>query len=245
MASRAEAADGRSLLELIERKRPTVMQATPATWRMLIEAGWNGTPELKVLCGGEALPADLASQLVPRCGELWNMYGPTETTIWSSVYRVRKSAGTAPIGRPIANTTFYILDGRQRPVPVGVSGELYIGGAGVSRGYLQRPELTAEKFLPNPFSEERGAQMYRTGDLARYLPDGNVQYLGRSDFQVKIRGFRIELGEIENQLAQHPAVQQTVVAAREFGSGDIRLVAYIVPKHDRHLTTSEARTYLQ
>ncbi|HEX7893580.1 MAG TPA: amino acid adenylation domain-containing protein, partial [Terriglobales bacterium] len=246
LATRAEASDGRLLLEQIGLRRPTVMQATPATWRMLIEAGWQGTKNLKVLCGGEALPADLAALLLPRCSELWTMYGPTETTIWSSVYRVREVNWTAaPVGRPIANTQMYVLDANGRPTPIGVPGELYIAGDGVARGYFRRPELTAEKFLHDPFSAQPDARMYRTGDLARFLPDGNIQYLGRTDFQVKIRGFRIELGEIESLLAQHPAVQQTVVAAREDSPGDKRLVAYIVPKSGEHLSTTDARAYLR
>ena len=249
LASRAEAADGQRLSELMKKRKPTVMQATPATWRMLIEAGWQGTPELKVLCGGEALPGDLAAQLLPRCGQLWNMYGPTETTIWSSVHLVDSATATAPIGRPIDNTTFYILDEGLQPVPRGVSGEVYIGGDGVARGYLGRPELTAEKFIADPFSERvpdrRSSRLYRTGDLARYLPDGSVQYLGRTDFQVKIRGFRIELGEIESVLAKHPAVQQAVVAAREDSPGSKRLVGYIVAKPGQHLSVTDARSYLK
>jgi amino acid adenylation domain-containing protein len=245
LASRAEAADGRRLLQLMQRLRPTVMQATPATWRMLIDTGWTGSPALRVLCGGEALQGDLVSQLLPRCAQLWNMYGPTETTIWSSVYRVQSATATAPIGHPIANTAFYILDSHMQPVPAGVAGELYVGGAGVAKGYLRRAELTTAKFVADPFAGRPGAVLYRTGDLARYLPDGNVQYLGRTDFQVKIRGFRIELGEIESVLAEHPAVQQAVVAAREDLPGDKRLVGYIVAKPGQHLNTTEARAHLK
>jgi amino acid adenylation domain-containing protein len=245
LASRSEAADGQRLLQLIRNRKPTIIQSTPATWRMLIEAGWEGSAELKVLCGGEALPGNLTAQLLPRCSELWNMYGPTETTIWSSVYRVNSATATAPIGRPIANTTFYILDAHMQPVPIGVSGELYIGGDGVARGYLSRPELTEAGFVPNPFDRRPDAKLYRTGDLARYLPDGNVQYLGRTDFQVKVRGFRIELGEIESVLAKHSSVRQAVVAAREDSPGDKRLVAYIVPKPGQHLSLVDARAYLK
>jgi amino acid adenylation domain-containing protein len=245
LASRAEAADGHRLLDLIRNRKPTIMQATPATWRMLIEAGWEGSADLKVLCGGEALPGNLAVQLLPRCAELWNMYGPTETTIWSSVYRVNSAMVTTPIGRPIANTTFYILDAHMQAVPVGVSGELYIGGDGVARGYFRRPELTEARFVPNPFDRQPGVKLYRTGDLAKYLPDGNVQYLGRTDFQVKVRGFRIELGEIESVLAKHSAVRQAVVAAREDTPGDKRLVAYIVCKPGQHVSLIDARAYLK
>jgi amino acid adenylation domain-containing protein len=245
LTSRPEAADSRRLHELLKRRKPTVMQATPATWRMLIDSGWKGSPKLKILCGGEALPGDLSSQLLPRCAELWNMYGPTETTVWSSVYRVQTPSATAPIGKPIANTTFYVLDSQLQPVPIGVAGELFIGGDGVARGYFCRPELTAQKFVDDPFVAKNNRKLYRTGDLARFLADGNVQYLGRTDFQVKIRGFRIELGEIESVLAQHPGVQQGVVAAREDAPGDRRLVAYVVPHPGEHLSISEARSYLK
>jgi amino acid adenylation domain-containing protein len=246
LASREEAADGQRLLELLRSSKPTVMQATPATWRMLIDAGWRGTPELKVLCGGEALPGNLAGQLLPRCAELWNMYGPTETTIWSSVYRVEGELGvTAPIGRPIANTTFYILDAQLRPVPVGVAGDLYIGGEGVARGYYRRAELTAEKFIADPFSSQPQARLYKTGDLAKYLPDGNVQYLGRSDFQVKLRGYRIELGEIESVLGQHAMVLQAVVTVREDTPGDKRLVGYVVAEANQNVNASELRAWLK
>jgi thioesterase domain-containing protein/acyl carrier protein len=243
LASRTEAADGRLLLDLMRRTHPTVMQATPATWRMLIEAGWKGTRDLKVLCGGEALPGDLSAQLLPRCGQLRNMYGPTETTIWSSVYRVQSATTTAPIGRPIANTTFYILDARMQPVPIGVGGELYIGGEGVARGYLHRPDLTSERFVPDPFAARPGARIYRTGDVARYLPDANVQYLGRSDFQVKVRGFRIELGEIESVLSKHPAVQECVVITRQDTPGDTRLVAYAVAAFGFQIDPAELRAW--
>jgi amino acid adenylation domain-containing protein len=244
LASREQASDGRQLLALMQQSRATLMQATPATWRMLLEAGWSGSPELKVLCGGEALPCDLAEQLLPRCAELWNMYGPTETTIWSSLYRVREaSAGAAPIGKPIANTSFYILDAQRQPLPIGAAGELYIGGDGVARGYFRRPELTAERFVRDPFRNQPDARMYRTGDLARYRADGNVQFLGRADFQVKLRGFRIELGEIETVLAQHAAVQQAVVMVREDMPGDKRLVAYLVPRQD--VDHAELRTHIK
>ena len=211
------------------------MQATPSTWNALLDTQWDEFSDLTVLCGGEAMPYSLASRLENRCESLWNMYGPTETTIWSSVAQILcqesiSSSSNLPIGRPIANTCVYLLDAYGQPVPVGVSGELYIGGAGVARGYLNRPELTAERFLRDPFVKDLEARMYRTGDLARYLPDGNIEFLGRNDFQVKIRGFRIELGEIEARLSEHPLVRQTVVIAREDTPGDKRLVAYVVPQ---------------
>ena len=246
LASREETADGHRLLARLEKCRPTIMQATPATWRMLIDAGWSATPDMKVLCGGEALPTDLAAQLWPRCAELWNMYGPTETTIWSSLYRVRGDlTGSAPIGRPLANQAMYVLDAHLQPVPAGVTGELFIGGDGVARGYFKRAELTDEKFIADPFARRTNARLYRTGDLAKFLPDGNVVYLGRTDFQVKIRGFRIELGEIESAIGQHPAVRQVVVSAREDKPGDKRLVAYVVVQPGQHLSATDARVFVK
>jgi len=235
-------ADGRALMRTIEEHEVTMMQATPATWRLLVEAGWAGRPGLKILCGGEPLPADLARQLLPRCAELWNMYGPTETTIWSTCCRVQE-ANNIHIGRPINNTELYILDEQRRPVPVGVAGELLIGGAGLARGYFKRPDLTAEKFIAHPFTP--GARLYRTGDLARYRPDGNVDCLGRLDFQVKIRGFRIELGEIESCLAMHPDVKECVVTAWDDQTGEKRLVAYIVPQGRQDIDANQLREHLR
>lgn len=246
LASRDQASDGQQLARLMQESKASSMQATPATWRLLLDAGWAGDRNLKVLCGGEALPRELAQQLLPRCGELWNMYGPTETTIWSTVYRVDDvNWKMAPIGRPIANTQAYVLDPAMQPVPVGVEGELWLGGDGTARGYYRRPELTNEKFLSNPFVDEPGTRMYRTGDLVRYLADGNIEYLGRIDNQVKVRGFRIELGEIESALTQHPAVKSAVVAAREDAPGEKRLVAYLIPSGGVNLSASEARAYLK
>ncbi|RAM51470.1 MAG: hypothetical protein C6Y22_11415, partial [Hapalosiphonaceae cyanobacterium JJU2] len=213
IAPREATLDGRQLLDLLVKSKATIMQATPATWRLLLEANYQSN-QLKILCGGEALPSDLANQLLALGGSLWNLYGPTETTIWSSVCQLESQSSLISIGRAIANTQFYILDQNQQPVPVGVPGELHIGGAGLARGYLNRPELTQEKFIPNPFSKETGSRLYKTGDLARYLENGNIEYLGRIDNQVKIRGFRIELGEIETVLSQYPHVQTCCVIAR-------------------------------
>ncbi|MEO5371417.1 MAG: amino acid adenylation domain-containing protein [Magnetococcus sp. DMHC-1] len=235
LAKGGEAADPASLSHLLAKHAITVMQATPATWRLLIHAGWPGKPSLTMLVGGEALPGSLARDMLSRGGALWNLYGPTETTIWSGIYPVtveETHLAVVPIGRPIANTRFHILDRHGRLVPSGVSGELHIGGAGLARGYHQRPELTAEKFIPDPFSTLPGARLYKTGDLARYRPDGQIEFLGRLDHQVKIRGFRIELGEIEAALVAHPAIREAVVMAR----GEIdnqRLVAYIVPASEQ------------
>ena len=228
MVSRSVATDGTQLLERLNDCVATVMQATPATWRLLLAAGWSGSPQLKILCGGEALSRELANQLVEKGASLWNLYGPTEATIWSTIDRVENTEGTVCIGRPIANTQIYLLDEHLQPVPVGVPGELYIGGAGLARGYFNRPELTAQKFIVNPLSQEPSARLYKTGDLARYQRDGNIEYLGRIDHQVKVRGFRIELGEIEVVLSQHPDVRESVVVKREDASGNQRLVAYIV-----------------
>jgi amino acid adenylation domain-containing protein len=228
LATRKEAADPQALMTLLDTTGATVMQATPATWRMLLEAGWAGTPGLKILCGGEALPRDLANRLLARAAEVWNVYGPTETTIWSSAGKVAPGEGVISIGRPIANTQMYVLDGHRNPLPAGVPGELYIGGTGLSPGYWNRPDLTAERFVPDPFSADPGARLYRTGDLARWRPDGTIECLGRVDHQVKVRGFRIELGEIEAALERHPGVRQAVVVARAHGPGDTRLVGYVV-----------------
>jgi len=245
IVSRNVYSDGRALLAKLLTSGATLMQATPATWRMLIEAGWQSSPELKILVGGEAVPHKLANQLLQRASSVWNMYGPTETTIWSTVRKFELGEAGVSIGRPIANTEIFILDKVMQPVPVGVAGELLIGGDGLAKGYLKRPELTAEKFIAHPFSQEPEARLYRTGDLVRYLPNGDIEFLGRIDHQVKIRGFRIELGEIEAVLRQHPGVNETVVVAREDVPGDKRLVAYLVPAREPAPTAGELRSFLK
>ena len=229
IASRETASDPAALSRKLRESGATVMQATPATWRMLVESGWKGNSKLSAWCGGEALPRDLADPLLERVGSLWNLYGPTETTIWSTVSMVAKGGGLPSIGSPIANTKLHLLDANLQPVPIGVAGELYISGAGLAEGYWKQPELTNERFPANPF--DPGARMYMTGDLARWLSDGKVEYFGRLDHQVKIRGFRIELGEIEAVLSRHNAVSQCVVTARDAGPGDKLLAAYFV-SHD-------------
>jgi amino acid adenylation domain-containing protein len=244
IAERSTALDGIKLAELIDSADATILQATPATWRVLLESGWTGKPDLKMLCGGEALPRDLADRLLPLGSELWNMYGPTETTIWSLVERVVPGEMHPGIGRPIANTQVYILDAARRPVPVGVPGELYIGGDGLARGYLKRPELNAERFVADPFSTVPNARMYRTGDLARWRADGTVQCLGRADHQVKIRGYRIEPGEIEAMLAKHADVVQNVVVARADSTGEQRLVAYVIARAGVTLDPADLRKFL-
>ena len=227
LVSREDAMDGKKLAAIIAQLGITIMQATPATWRVLLESGWQGQPNLKILTGAEPISTDLVTQLLTKGSAVWNLYGPTETTVWSTAYQVQGHEQRMPIGKPIANTEIYILDSHLQPVPIGVTGELYIGGAGLARGYWQQPDLTAEKFIPHPFSTDATARIYRTGDLARYLPDGAIECLGRIDFQVKLRGFRIELGGIEALLCQHPHVAQAVATVREDNPGDRRLVAYI------------------
>lgn len=244
IASREVAADGMELARLLARSGATVMQATPATWRMLIDAGWQGDSALRVISTGEALDRPLADQLLTRCAELWNLYGPTETTIFSGVIRVTENVGPVPIGPPIVNTSFYVLDQFMNPVPIGIYGELFIGGAGLAHGYLNRPGLTAEKFIPDSFGREPGARMYRTGDLVRYREDGSLEFGGRLDHQVKVRGFRIELGEVEAAMSRHQSVRTVVVAAREVREGEQRLVAYLVGNQKSLPTASEWRTFL-
>ena len=268
LASSEAAADGLQLLKLLKTSGATIMQATPATWRMLIDSGWKEKFSLKILCGGEALPADLAADLLMRGDSLWNMYGPTETTVWSAVKKI-ENAENVFIGSPIANTQFYVLDAHQQPVPAGVPGELYISGDGLARGYLNRSELTTERFIkiegrgekgegrsekgegrggkgeisalpPSPFS----FRLYKTGDLVRYRSGGELEFLGRIDHQVKIRGFRIELGEIEATLTEHPAIAQAVVVAREDTPGNKQLAAYLITENEKSLEAAKLRNLL-
>jgi len=250
VASREEAADGERLAALLKDSGATVMQATPVTWRMLRAAGWPGDKKFRVLCGGEAMPADLATDLVRKVGGLWNLYGPTETTIWSSVSEItqrllvqQESGRPMPIGRPIANTRMLVLDPWQEPVPPGAPGELYIGGAGVARGYHGQPDLTAERFLADPFGKAED-RLYRTGDLVRRRTNGMYEFLGRIDQQVKLRGFRIELEEIEAALRDQPAVADAAVAL--IGKDDrARLAAFVVTAPDTDLETIDLREPLR
>ena len=231
------AADPRHVLRLVADEQVTLIQATPASYRLLLEAGWPRRPGLRAFCGGEALSRDLSRAILQRCDRLWNLYGPTETTVYSIGCEVQRMedevAGAEPIGRPLANTLAYVLDERLQPVPVGASGELFIAGAGVGDGYRGNAALTAERFLPNPFDAARGPVMYRTGDRARWRPDGTLDYLGRLDHQVKLRGYRIELEEIESVLGSHPSVAHAVVTSRQDRPGDISLVAYVTVRGDR------------
>ncbi|MDJ0658849.1 MAG: amino acid adenylation domain-containing protein [Crocosphaera sp.] len=242
LVSRETAIDGIALSQKIDQCNANIMQATPATWQMLIDAEWKGKKDLKVLCGGEALSPTLAKQLLSKSGELWNMYGPTETTVWSMVEKI-ETAENITIGRPIHNTKIYILDKQLQPVPVGVTGDLYIGGEGLARGYVNRQDLTEERFIKSPF--DSGKRIYKTGDLARYLPNGKVEYLGRSDYQVKVRGFRIEMGEIESQLNQHSGVKNSVVVTKKEPSEMSYLVAYYIPKKESNITIESLRDFLQ
>lgn len=249
LASREETADGLQLLRKLQSCGATVMQATPATWRLLLAAGWEGTSGLKILCGGEALPCLLAERLL-QCGDdVWNLYGPTETTVWSTVSQVESrttragSDAVEPIGCPIANTQVYVLDRAMQPLPIGVPGELWIGGAGLARGYGNRPELTTEKFVDNPFAPAGGERLYRTGDLAAFREDGTLDYLGRIDRQVKIRGFRIEIGEIEAILSRHPSIRECVVSAKDDVDGECVLVAFIVVNET--VSDTDLRRFLQ
>lgn len=246
VAPREYLTDGHALLGLIEAQQVSIMQATPATWYLLLNACWNGTQSLKKsLIGGEPLPQNLAVDVAARCDEVWNMYGPTETTVWSTVWRVANPEGRGiSIGRPIANTQIYVLDPERRVCPIGVEGDLFIGGDGVAIGYVNRPELTAEKFIPDPFgSAADGARIYNTGDRARWLNDGTLVHLGRSDGQVKVRGYRIEVGEIESVLVRNPDVERAIVVVKEIAADDKRLVAYVLARGDG-ATASSLREYL-
>jgi amino acid adenylation domain-containing protein len=245
IASRAQATEGLALSALLASSAASAMQATPSTWRLLIDAGWRGAPGLKALVGGEALPLDLAQQLLARSAAVWNLYGPTETTVWSTCWRVERPERGIRIGRPIANTQIHVLDAQRQLCPIGVAGEIYIGGAGVALGYLNRPELSAERFIADPFRAEPGARLYRTGDRARWRDDGQLEHLGRLDRQVKLRGHRIELGEVEAQLSLHPEVAQAVVTVREDRAGDPRLVAYVVARESAAASAASLREHLR
>ena len=229
LATRQGAKIPQSLAKYMAEHNVTIMQAAPTSWRLLVESGWKGESNLKVLCGGEALTRELADELLARVPELWNMYGPTETTIWSTIERVNPGNGSVPIGRPIANTQVYVLDTELKPVPNGEIGELFIGGDGLARGYLNRPETTAERFISNPIPGEPSSRLYRTGDLARILPSGVIEYQGRVDHQIKIHGVRVEPGEIESAILQYPEIKQALVVAREDRPGDKQLIAYVIP----------------
>jgi acyl carrier protein len=224
----------------------TVIQATPSRYRLLLDAGWRGAPGLVAISGGEALPRDLSRAILQRCSRLWNLYAPTETTVYSIGAEIgRDDEGAVPIGRPMANVRAYVLDESLEPAPIGAIGELFIGGDGVALGYRGNPQLTAERFLPDPFAAAPDARMYRTSDRARWRPDGTLEYLGRLDHQVKIRGYRVELGEIESVLATHPAVLRAAVVIREDRPGDVRLIAYYALRDGMVADEPALREHLQ
>ncbi len=243
IADRETVSDPPRLAALIAGARPDMMQATPATWRALIESGWRGAKDTTVLCGGEALSRDLADQLLPRCAALWNMYGPTETTIWSTVERVTAGSERIAIGRPIANTSIYILDASGNPVPAGVVGEIHIGGAGVAQGYHHRDALTRERFVERAVAP--AARLYRTGDLGRFRRDGTIECLGRTDHQVKIRGFRVAIEEVEAALAAHPGLVAAAARAWPDGSGAHSLAGYFVSHTEPLPSAAELRRFMR
>jgi len=239
--------DGSATLALINQTDANVLQATPSTWRLLLDAGLPANRQLKALVGGEALPPDLAARLLQHCRSVWNLYGPTETTIWSTIWRVRQPDAGIRIGRPIANTQIHVLDERAQPCPIGVPGEIVIGGAGVALGYHNQPLLTTERFMPDTFSGMPGGRLYRTGDLGRWTWTGDLEHLGRMDHQVKVRGFRIELGEIEATLQRHELIKQAIVVTHEVASDDVRLLAYLVSPYEvsSDTLTAQLREYLR
>jgi acyl-coenzyme A synthetase/AMP-(fatty) acid ligase/acyl carrier protein len=230
VATHDETQDGAALSRLLQNCAATLMQATPVTWRMLLEAGWQGPREFRVLCGGEAFPADLATQLAAHHDSIFNLYGPTEATVWSTIYPIHgpewrdNPESRVPIGRPIHGTTVHVLDEQLQPLPTGVPGELYIGGVGLANCYLNRDELTQQRFIEHP----RFGRLYRTGDLVTLDDSGVLRFHARVDSQVKVRGFRVELGEIESALSAHPDINEVVANVYEPGVGDARLVAYYV-----------------
>ncbi|HLN03607.1 MAG TPA: amino acid adenylation domain-containing protein [Bryobacteraceae bacterium] len=245
VAPAAACRDGGELANEIARAGGTVMQATPSTWQLLLDSGWAGSRRLTAVCGGEALASELAGRLGEKVKALWNAYGPTETTVWSAAYRVGGREDIVPIGRPLANTQFHVLDDHRRPAPAGVAGELYIGGDGLALGYLNLPELTAERFIIHPFDRVGGRRLYRTGDRVRQRPDGNFEFLGRLDHQVKLRGFRIELDEISAVLRRHPGVKEAVTTLNEQSGGYKHLAAYVVTTPDDSAKPEELRNFLR
>jgi thioesterase domain-containing protein/acyl carrier protein len=245
MVERETAMDVDLLQEIIHREGVTFMQGTPAIWKALSDSGWQGKADLQAVCTGEAMPKDLPPKLLPKVGRLWNMYGPTETTIWSAGYQFSGPDDPVLIGRPVANTQVYILDEHLAPTPIGVPGELYIGGDGLADGYLHKPELTAERFVADPFSKRSGARLYKTGDLARYLSDGNIECLGRNDHQIKLRGYRIEPEEIQAAIAKHPSVRDALAVLESSATGDSRIVAYLISRTNHPPDATELRNFLR
>jgi amino acid adenylation domain-containing protein len=241
IATDADVLDGEALRAVLIESKATVLQATPLTWRLLLQAGWPG-PLRVALCGGETLSPQLAAELASRSAEVWNIYGPTETTVWSTAHRVTTSdRQVVPAGRPLPDTTLHVLDEEMRPVAQGAFGEVWIGGGGVALGYHGKPDLTAEKFKADPFGEP-GSRLYRTGDLGLLRADGALELRGRADHQVKLRGHRVELGEIENWLQEHPSVTGAVVIARHEGE-ELSLVGYVSIRPGHRFEESELRAH--
>ncbi|MGL5806503.1 MAG: amino acid adenylation domain-containing protein, partial [Xenococcaceae cyanobacterium] len=252
LIKREIASDPKQLAQALSEPDVTFVQATPATWQLVLSTGWQGNKRLKMLCGGEALTRSLANQLLEKGHSLWHMYGPTETTVWSMIHKIEYGTNSISLGHPIANTQIYLLEcpvhytnENSKAVSTGLPRELYIGGDGIARGYLNRPKLNNEKFVEDYFSEQSGKRLYKTGDLARYLPDGTIEFVGRVDNQVKVRGYRIELGEIEEALSQYPEIREVAVLAREDNSDSKRLVAYVVPKTESYDSKSSTTEQVQ
>jgi acyl-CoA synthetase (AMP-forming)/AMP-acid ligase II/acyl carrier protein len=230
----------------LENINPTIIQATPSFYQMLFNAGWNRNKDLKILCGGDSLNESLAEKLLNHSKEVWNMYGPTETTIWSSTKKIEKPSDASNIGRPINNTQIYIVDQHHNLLPQNTVGRIFIAGDGLAKGYYKNETLTEEKFINNPFStpDKNNLKMYETGDLGKWNEEGEIEFLGRNDFQVKVRGFRIELGEIETKLQEYPNIKQAVADAKEV-NGEKVLVAYYTKDDETNLDKTELREYLQ
>lgn len=243
IVNRDTSANGNELLKILNQVNPTIMQATPGTWRLLLNTGWNGSEMLKILCGGEAFPRDLLRELLPKVKAIWNMYGPTETTVWSTCKKLVDADDVITIGKPIDNTKVYVLDQNLLPCPIGIPGELFIGGTGVALEYVNRPDLTSERFMKDPFTD--GGRMYRTGDLVKWLANGELEYLNRIDSQVKVRGFRIELGEIESVLKEDSSIEQAIAITRVAPGGDTRLIVYYKLKQNSSVTITDLRNILR
>lgn len=235
--------DGRALIDALTRYSINFLQATPASWRLLLESGWEGQENLVGLCGGEALPKDLARSLVPHIKALWNVYGPTEATVWATAEQIIDPEAIITIGLPLPNYQAYILDAKRQPLPQGTIGDLYLGGEALAHGYRFRPDLTAERFFPHPLIP--GGRIYDTGDLARVRVDGKIEYISRRDNQVKLRGFRIELGEIEAIMIEHPAIKQAMCIVRQESEGDARLVAYAVLEREQSIDLGQLHMHLR
>jgi amino acid adenylation domain-containing protein len=244
LVSKQTTRDTMALISAIASQKHCVVQATPATWSAILESNWNAQGCSTAISTGEYLPPSVRSRLVELGLRVLDLYGPTETTVWSTYREVIAGEEFSSIGRPISNTQVHVLDSHRELLPIGIPGELYIGGDGLARGYLNRPDLTAERFVPNPFSNDSDSKLYRTGDLCRWKHDGTLEYLGRIDHQVKLSGFRIELGEIEAMLGSHSSIAQCVVVLREDRPGDKRLVAYYTLREDPNPSIFELREFL-